>query len=166
MNGAPVEPAVPGVAGPAPKRSRVLVLRVVSGVLFVPLLVLLARAGGMAWLGFVALQTVLGLEEFYRMARAKGLRSGRVVFGHALRNSVIPLVTVLGPLIGYMITGSFIIETIYSVPGVARYYVASVVARDYTVVMGLTVLLAVMIVFANLAVDIAHRMLDPRMREA
>ena len=85
MNGAPVEPAVPGVAGPAPKRSRVLVLRVVSGVLFVPLLVLLARAGGMAWLGFVALQTVLGLEEFYRMARAKGLEPVRWLgFGSAL----------------------------------------------------------------------------------
>jgi oligopeptide transport system permease protein len=104
--------------------------------------------------------------DYVRMARAKGLRASRVVFGHVLRNSVIPLVTVLGPLIGYMITGSFIVETIYSIPGVARYYVASVVARDYTVVLGLTVTLAVLIVLANLAVDIAHRMLDPRMREA
>ena len=104
--------------------------------------------------------------DYVRMARAKGLRAGRIVFGHVLRNSVIPLVTVLGPMIGYMITGSFIIETIYSIPGAARYYVASVVARDYTVVLGLTVVLAVLIVFANLAVDIAHRMLDPRMLEA
>jgi phosphatidate cytidylyltransferase len=85
LNGAPVEPAVPGTVAPAPKRSRVLVLRVVSGVLFVPLLVLLARAGGMAWLGFVALQTVLGLEEFYRMARAKSLEPVRWLgFGSAL----------------------------------------------------------------------------------
>ena len=79
MNGAPVDPVAPapGAVTPAPKRTRVLLLRVVSGVLFVPLLMLLARAGGMAWLGFVALQTVLGLEEFYRMARAKGLEPVR-----------------------------------------------------------------------------------------
>ena len=75
---APLADPAPGERSPAPKRSqRVLVLRVVSGVLFVPLLVLLARAGGMAWLGFVALQTLLGLEEFYRMARVKGLEPVR-----------------------------------------------------------------------------------------
>jgi oligopeptide transport system permease protein len=100
------------------------------------------------------------------MARAKGLRTSRVVFGHALRNSIVPLVTVAGPLLGYMITGSFIVENIFAVPGVARYYVASVLARDYTVVLGLTVLLATLVVFANLAVDIVHRLVDPRLREA
>jgi oligopeptide transport system permease protein len=85
---------------------------------------------------------------------------------HALRNSLIPLVTVSGPLLGYLVSGSFVIENIFAVPGVARFYVASVVARDYTVVLGLTVMLALLIVFANLVVDVAHRMLDPRLRDA
>jgi oligopeptide transport system permease protein len=104
--------------------------------------------------------------DYIRMARAKGLRTSRVLFGHALRNSVVPLVTVAGPLLGFMITGSFIVENIFAVPGVARYYVASVLARDYTVVLGLTVMLATLVVFANLAVDIVHRLIDPRLREA
>jgi ABC-type dipeptide/oligopeptide/nickel transport system permease component len=103
--------------------------------------------------------------DYIRMARAKGL-SGMRVLKHALRNSLIPLVTVSGPLLGYLVSGSFVIENIFAVPGVARFYVASVVARDYTVVLGLTVMLAVLIVFANLVVDVAHRMLDPRLRDA
>ena len=104
--------------------------------------------------------------DYIRMARAKGLSRSRVVLKHALRNSLIPLVTVSAPLLGYLVTGSFVIENIFAVPGVARFYVASVVARDYTVVLGLTVMLALLIVVANLAVDVAHRMLDPRLRDA
>jgi ABC-type dipeptide/oligopeptide/nickel transport system permease component len=104
--------------------------------------------------------------DYIRMARAKGLSRSRVVLTHALRNSLIPLVTVSGPLLGYLITGSFVIENIFAVPGVARFYVASVLARDYTVVLGLTVMLALLIVFANLVVDVAHRMLDPRLQDA
>jgi ABC-type dipeptide/oligopeptide/nickel transport system permease component len=104
--------------------------------------------------------------DYIRMARAKGLSRSRVVLTHALRNSLIPLVTVSGPLLGYLVTGSFVIENIFAVPGVARFYVASVVARDYTVVLGLTVMLALLIVIANLVVDVAHRMLDPRLRDA
>jgi ABC-type dipeptide/oligopeptide/nickel transport system permease component len=104
--------------------------------------------------------------DYIRMARAKGLSRSRVVLTHALRNSLIPLVTVSGPLLGYLVTGSFVIENIFAVPGIARFYVASVVARDYTVVLGLTVMLALLIVFANLLVDVAHRMLDPRLRDA
>jgi ABC-type dipeptide/oligopeptide/nickel transport system permease component len=104
--------------------------------------------------------------DYIRMARAKGLSRNRVVLKHALRNSLIPLVTVSGPLLGYLITGSFVIENIFAVPGVARFYVASVLARDYTVVLGLTVMLALLIVFVNLVVDVAHRMLDPRLQDA
>jgi ABC-type dipeptide/oligopeptide/nickel transport system permease component len=105
-------------------------------------------------------------QDYVLMARAKGLRTGRVIASHALRNSVIPLITVMGPLLGYLISGTFVIETIFSVPGVARFYIASVLARDYTVVMGLTVMLAVIIILANLAVDVTHRALDPRLQEA
>jgi oligopeptide transport system permease protein len=103
--------------------------------------------------------------DYVRMARAKGLTRRTVVVRHALRNSLLPLLTVSGPLIGYLVTGTFVIENIFSVPGIARYYVASVVARDYTVVMGLTVMLALLIILANLVVDILHRVLDPRIRE-
>jgi oligopeptide transport system permease protein len=103
--------------------------------------------------------------DYVRMARAKGLTRRTVVVRHALRNSLLPLLTVSGPLIGYLVTGTFVIENIFSVPGVARFYVASVVARDYTVVMGLTVMLALLIILANLVVDILHQVLDPRIRE-
>jgi oligopeptide transport system permease protein len=103
--------------------------------------------------------------DYVRMARAKGLTRRTVVVRHALRNSLLPLLTVSGPLIGYLVTGTFVIENIFSVPGIARFYVASVVARDYTVVMGLTVMLALLIILANLVVDILHRVLDPRIQE-
>ena len=84
---------------------------------------------------------------------------------HALRNSLIPVVTAAGPLLGYLVTGSFVVEAIFSVPGIGRYYVASVLARDYTVVLGITVLLALVIVLVNLVVDLLHA-LDPRVRLA
>ena len=104
--------------------------------------------------------------DYVRMARAKGLSGRRVVVSHALRNSLLPLITVSGPLLGYLVTGTFVIENIFAVPGIARFYVASVLARDYPVVLGLTVILAVLIILANLAVDILHRVLDPRLRDA
>jgi oligopeptide transport system permease protein len=103
-------------------------------------------------------------QDYVQAARARGLRLRRVVGIHALRNSLIPVVTAAGPLLGYLVTGSFVIEAIFSVPGVGRYYVASVLARDYTVVLGITVLLAGVIILANLVVDILHALLDPRVR--
>jgi oligopeptide transport system permease protein len=83
-----------------------------------------------------------------------------------MRNSMIPVVTAAGPLLGYTITGSFIIELIFNVPGIGQYYVTAIQARDYSVTMGLTVLLSVIIIIANLFVDIAYGFLDPRTREA
>jgi oligopeptide transport system permease protein len=105
-------------------------------------------------------------EDYVRAARAKGLRFRRVVGVHALRNSLIPAVTAAGPLLGAMLTGSFVVELIYSVPGIGRYYIASVVGRDYTVVLAITVLLALLIVLVNLVVDLLHALLDPRIRTA
>jgi oligopeptide transport system permease protein len=105
-------------------------------------------------------------QDYVRTARAKGLRYRRVVGLHVLRNSLIPVVTAAAPLLGYIITGSFIIELIFNIPGIGQYYVSSVTARDYSVVMGLTVLLSVIIVIANLVVDILYGFLDPRTREA
>jgi oligopeptide transport system permease protein len=105
-------------------------------------------------------------QDYVQAARARGLRRRRVVGLHALRNSLIPVVTAAGPLLGYLVTGSFVVEAIFSVPGIGRYYVASVLARDYTVVLGITVLLALVIVLVNLVVDLLHALLDPRVRLA
>jgi oligopeptide transport system permease protein len=105
-------------------------------------------------------------QDYVRTAKAKGLRWRRIVVVHVLRNSLIPVVTAAGPLLGFLITGSFIIEFIFAIPGIGRYYVTAVQARDYTVVMGLTVILSLIIVVANMIVDILYGVLDPRTREA
>ncbi len=105
-------------------------------------------------------------QDYVRTARAKGLRYRRVVGLHVLRNSLIPVITAAGPLLGYIITGSFVIELIFNIPGIGRYYVTAVNARDYSVVMGLTVLLSGLIIVANLVVDILYGILDPRTRDA
>jgi ABC-type dipeptide/oligopeptide/nickel transport system permease component len=111
-----------------------------------------------------ALLETLG-ADYVRAARAKGISPARVVGVHALRNSLLPLMTVAGPMFGAMVTGSFVVEYIFAIPGISRYFVASVLARDYTVVMGVTIVLTTMIIFLNLLVDIAHNVLDPRLRE-
>ncbi|HET9286725.1 MAG TPA: ABC transporter permease [Gaiella sp.] len=105
-------------------------------------------------------------QDYIRTAKAKGLRRRRVVVVHVLRNSLIPVVTAAGPILGFLITGSFVIEQIFAIPGIGRYYVTAVTARDYSVVMGLTVLLAIIVIIANMVVDILYGILDPRTREA
>ena len=105
-------------------------------------------------------------QDYIRTARAKGLRWRRVVGLHVLRNSMIPVITAAGPTLGFLITGSFVIEQIFAIPGIGRYYVTAVTARDYSVVMGLTVLLAIIVIFANIVVDILYGFLDPRTRDA
>jgi ABC-type dipeptide/oligopeptide/nickel transport system permease component len=104
-------------------------------------------------------------QDYIRTAKAKGLRWRVVVNKHVLRNSLIPAVTAAGPLLGYLITGSFIVESIFGIPGIGRYYVISVQARDYSVTMGITILLSVLIIVANLVVDILYGFLDPRTRD-
>jgi dipeptide transport system permease protein len=105
-------------------------------------------------------------QDYVRTAKAKGLRWRRVVVVHVLRNSLIPVVTAAGPLLGFIVTGSFVVELVFGIPGIGRYYVTAVQARDYSVVMGLTVLLSMIIIVANLVVDILYGYLDPRTREA
>ena len=104
-------------------------------------------------------------QDYIRTAKAKGLRWRIVVGKHVLRNSLIPAVTAAGPVLGGLITGSFIVETIFGIPGIGRYYVTAVTGRDYSVVMGITVLLSVIIIVANLVVDILYGYLDPRIRD-
>jgi ABC-type dipeptide/oligopeptide/nickel transport system permease component len=105
-------------------------------------------------------------QDYIRTAKAKGLRWRRIVVVHTLRNSLIPVVTAAGPILGFLITGSFIVEQIFAIPGIGVYYVDAVTARDYSVVMGLTVLLAIIVILANLVVDILYGILDPRTRDA
>jgi oligopeptide transport system permease protein len=105
-------------------------------------------------------------QDYVRTAKAKGLRWKRVVVVHVLRNSLSPAVTAAGPLLGFLVTGSFIVENIFAIPGIGRYYVTSVQGRDYSTVMGITVLLAILIIVANMIVDILYGFLDPRTRDA
>ncbi len=105
-------------------------------------------------------------QDYVRTAKAKGLRYRRVVGLHVLRNSLIPVVTAAGPLLGFIITGSFVIELIFNIPGIGQSYVDSVSNRDFSVVMGLTVLLSGIVIVANLVVDILYGILDPRTRDA
>jgi oligopeptide transport system permease protein len=105
-------------------------------------------------------------QDYVRTAKAKGLRWRRVVGVHVLRNSLIPAVTAAGPLLGAIITGSFIVENIFSIPGIGRYFVTSVEASDYSTVMGITVLYSILVIVANMVVDLLYGVLDPRTREA
>jgi ABC-type dipeptide/oligopeptide/nickel transport system permease component len=105
-------------------------------------------------------------QDYVRTAKAKGLRYRRVIGLHVLRNSLIPAVTATAPLLGLIITGTFVIEFIFSIPGIGRYFINSVSNRDYSVVLGITVLTSIIIVIANLFVDIMYGVLDPRTREA
>jgi len=104
-------------------------------------------------------------QDYIRTAKAKGLRWRRVVGLHVLRNSLIPAVTAAAPLLGALITGSFIVETIFGIPGIGRYFVISVTSRDYSVTMGITIMLSLIIIVANLMVDILYGYLDPRTRD-
>jgi ABC-type dipeptide/oligopeptide/nickel transport system permease component len=104
-------------------------------------------------------------QDYIRTAKAKGLRWRRVVGLHVLRNSLIPAVTAAAPLLGYLIAGSFIVEFIFGIPGIGRYFVISVTGRDYSVTMGITVMLSVIIIVANLVVDVLYGYLDPRTRD-
>ena len=102
--------------------------------------------------------------DYTRTARAKGLGEHLVVGRHMLRNALIPVVTVLGPALANLVTGSFIVESIFSVNGIGRLYVESISRRDYSMIMGTTLFYALLVALANLAVDVTYGFLDPRMR--
>jgi oligopeptide transport system permease protein len=104
-------------------------------------------------------------QDYIRTAKAKGLRWRRIVGLHVLRNSLIPAVTAAAPLLGALITGSFIVETIFGIPGIGKYFVTSVTGRDYSVTMGITIMLSLIIIVANLVVDVLYGYLDPRTRD-
>lgn len=103
-------------------------------------------------------------QDYIRTAKAKGLKTWKIIFKHALRNSLIPVVTYIGPLVAYVITGGFVVETVFSIPGLGRYFVQSILARDYQIIMGTTIFLAFLLVAAMLLVDIAYKIVDPRIQ--
>ena len=96
---------------------------------------------------------VLG-QDYIRTARAKGVSQWKIIFGHALKNSLIPVITYFGPMLAYIVTGSLVVEQIFAVPGIGRYFVSSITGRDYPLIMGTTIVLATLIVIMNLVSDI------------
>lgn len=104
---------------------------------------------------------VLG-QDYIRTARAKGVSGPRIIFGHALKNSLIPVLTYFGPMLAYIVTGSLVVEQIFAVPGIGRAFVQSIINRDYPLVMGTTIILAALIIIMNLITDILYKAVDPR----
>lgn len=103
-------------------------------------------------------------QDYVVMARAKGLGKRRIQFLHILKNAMLPLITVCGPMIAFQITGSFVVESIFTIPGIGEEFVNSVNSRDYTVIMGLTIFLGGVIIIANLISDLACALVDPRIK--
>jgi oligopeptide transport system permease protein len=103
-------------------------------------------------------------KDYIRTAQSKGLRDGAVVSRHMIRNALIPVVTILGPTLAFLVTGSFIIETIFSVPGVGRFYISAISTRDYSLLMAMTMLYAFAVAFLNVVVDVLYAYIDPRIR--
>ena len=101
-------------------------------------------------------------QDYIRTARAKGLSNKKMIFKHALRNAILPVVTYVGPMLAALMTGSFVVEKIFTIPGLGREFVSSIVNRDYTMVMGTTIVLATLVIFANVIVDILYKVIDPR----
>ncbi len=104
---------------------------------------------------------VLG-QDYIRTAKAKGVSEKNVIWHHALKNSLIPVITYFGPELAYIVTGSLVVEQIFAVPGIGRSFVNSITGRDYTLIMGTTVVLASLIVIMNLLSDIMYKLVDPR----
>lgn len=104
---------------------------------------------------------VLG-QDYIRTARAKGVSPVKVIFKHSLKNAVTPVITYVGPMIAYILTGSLVVEKIFAVPGLGKYFFSSIINRDYPMVMGTTIFLAVIMVFMTLLSDICYKIFDPR----
>ena len=104
---------------------------------------------------------VLG-QDYIRTARAKGVPGFKVIFGHALKNSLIPVITYFGPMLAYIVPGSIVVEQIFAVPGIGRAFVNSITGRDYPLIMGTTIILACLIIIMNLVSDLLYKIVDPR----
>lgn len=105
-------------------------------------------------------------QDYIRTARSKGLAERIVVLRHAIKNGLVPILTVMGPYLAFLVTGSFLVESVFSIPGVGRQFVQAVVVRDYGMIMGTVIFYAVFIAVANLVVDLLYAVVDPRIRYA
>ena len=103
-------------------------------------------------------------QDYVRTARAKGLLEDIILWRHIFKNALIPVITVLGPWVAILVTGSFIVESIFAVPGIGKFYIQGIFARDYGLLMGTTLFYAVVIAVANLLVDVLYALVDPRIR--
>lgn len=104
---------------------------------------------------------VLG-QDYIRTARAKGVKPHKVIFKHSLRNAITPVITYAGPMIAFIVTGSLVVEKIFAVPGLGKYFVSSIINRDYTLIMGTTIFLAALVIIMMLVSDILYKVFDPR----
>ena len=101
-------------------------------------------------------------QDYIKTARAKGLATPKIIFKHALRNGVIPVITYLGPLTAFTLCGGFVVEQVFTIPGLGKYFVSAIQNRDYFIIMGTTIFLATLVVVMNLVVDILYKIVDPR----
>jgi ABC-type dipeptide/oligopeptide/nickel transport system permease component len=128
--------------------------------------VIVLGTGGMAIIARLTRASVLEVlgMDYIRTARAKGLRERIVLTNHALPNSLIPVVTVLGPMLAAWLTGTFFVELVFAIPGIGKFFITAVTDRDYSLIMATIMLYSLVLVVANLVVDIAYSFLDPRIR--
>jgi len=103
-------------------------------------------------------------QDYVKTAKAKGLSQAAIVWNHEIRNAILPIITILGPYIAFIITGTFVVETIFAIPGLGKYYVNSINTQDYTMVSGMTAFVGAVLVFATLIVDVLYGVIDPRIR--
>lgn len=103
-------------------------------------------------------------QDYIKTAKAKGLKQRQIVWQHAVRNAIMPVVTVMGPLVAAVLTGAFVVENIFSIPGLGKYFVVSVQANNYTVIAGTTIFYGTFLILANLVVDLIYGFIDPRVK--
>ena len=103
-------------------------------------------------------------QDYIKTARSKGLSEFRITFKHQIRNAIMPVMTILGPTVAAVLTGTFVIESIFAIPGMGKYYVSSVNENDYAMILGMTVFYGFFLVLCNLIVDIMYGVADPRVR--
>jgi len=118
---------------------------------------------GLARLTRTTMLDVTG-QDYIKTARAKGLSTFKVMFKHALRNAILPVITALGPMVAGILTGSFVVERVFAIAGVGKYFIASISSRDYPLIMGMTIFFATLLIFCNYLVDLLYGIVDPRIK--
>lgn len=103
-------------------------------------------------------------QDYIKTAKAKGLSQIKIVWSHEIRNAILPVITILGPWIAFVLTGSFVVETIFAIPGIGKFYIQSINTQDYSLITGLTAFVGTLMVFINLFIDILYGLIDPRIR--